>query len=292
MSMMGGTSPGMPPPGGTTEEQDAYAIIKQLLDRFDLGGLTAWAWSEILAGASTSKIQMDLYEQQAFKDRFPVIQARLDAGLPPVSPMEVVTYEDQWRQLAISAGMPPSFLGRDIAQAAMTKDISVAELQSRVNDGYVRVAQHPELAAQFDQYFGTGKGNAALASVFIDPDRALPDLERMVAEADLGASAHGYGFDLSEQTARGIFGHGVSADQGHQGFAQLDQERQLLSETIDEKNDITTEQGVEAVFGMNETSAEALRRRAAQRQSQFTGSDTAAGSEQKGITGLGSAKPT
>src|SRR5437867_2701415 len=88
---------------------DAFASLKDLLDRYGLPSLTDWAWQQLVGGKSEAEITLSLYDQPAFQQRFPAIAARRASGLNAITPAEYVSYETQARQMFQAAGFPPSF---------------------------------------------------------------------------------------------------------------------------------------------------------------------------------------
>ena len=95
-------------------QRDALARLGSLLQGYGLNGMLDWVKSKLIAGASEAEIQLEMYEQPAFKARFPVIDARRAAGLNPVSVAEVLEYETRGRELMRRAGVTQeSFIARE-----------------------------------------------------------------------------------------------------------------------------------------------------------------------------------
>lgn len=275
---------------GTDAQNDAFAILQAMLDQYGLGSLARWAWGELTAGKSPNEILLDMQQTDEFKARFPVIAERQAAGLTAVSPADVINYENSWSQMAHAAGLPAGMSDRQIAQQLMGQDVSLAEASSRINDGYLRVARAPAtVRAAFDRHFGVGQGDSALASLFIDPDLALPDLEQAVSVAEVQGSGTPLGINLDWRTAADLAARGVTQQQAQQGFSQVASLAPLYRATIDEGGDFSAEvTGVGAVFGTDTFSERALNRRAKSRQAKYAGSNDVAATNQ-GVIGLGSA---
>lgn len=282
------STPGSPQPSNPDLNRDALARLGQLLSRYGLEGMTDWVRSKLLAGASESEIQLELYDQPAFKARFPVIEARRQAGLTPVDVGDVLEFEQRGRELLRQAGITnPAFTSNEYLQGLMGRDVSVAELQGRLNDGLLRVTvAPPEVRAAFGEFFGPNS-DAAMASLFLDPDVALPELEKMAMTAYAGGIGDRFGFDIAQGIAREIADTGVSQAGIWQGYAQLDQMNPLFKETIGENRDLTAEgEGVAAVFNTQPGAASTLERRRLSRVNQLQGAGGAAATE-AGVIGLG-----
>jgi peptidoglycan hydrolase-like protein with peptidoglycan-binding domain len=271
--------------------RDALARLGQLLQQYGLGDMLDWVRSKLIAGASEAEIQLELYDQPAFKARFPVIEARRQAGLTPVTAAEVMEYETRGREILRRAGLTQDgFTNKDYLQGLMGKDVSLAEVQDRLNDGLLRVQQAPaEVRNAFGTYFGT-QGDVAMAQFFLDPERAVPELEKMASTAMVGGIGERFNVHLAQQIAREVADTGVSDAAVWQGFRQLDSISAVFQESISETNDLTAEgEGVSAIFGTRPGAERALERRVQGRVSQFQGGGGAAAGE-AGVIGLGVAE--
>lgn len=283
-------------PTGNTDGQgglnsagrDALARLSMLLSNYGLSGMEGWIKDKLVNGSSEAEITLELYEQPAFKARFPVIDARRAKGLTPVNVAQVLEYEQRGREIMRIAGLTSAqFTSSDYLQSLMGLDVSLSELSDRINEGLVRVqSAPPEVRVAFGSYFGT-TGDAALAQLFLDPNIAVPELEKMASTAVAGGVGARFGLQLAKGIAAEIADTGASDQAIWQGFAQLDTLKSLFEETISETTDLTAEnQGVKAVFNTGPDAANTLERRALTRANQFRGGGNAAASE-RGVMGLG-----
>lgn len=279
-------------PGSSPDlTRDAMARLQSVLRQYGLGDMTEWIRSKLLAGASEAEIQLELYDQPAFKARFPAIDARRQAGLSPVSPAEILDYETRGRELLRRAGLTSEqFTNSTYLQGLMVKDVSLAEVNDRVQNGLVKIQQAPaEVRNAFGSYFGTS-GDVALAQFFLDPELAVPELERMATTAFVGGVGQRFNVHLAQQIAREVADTGASDQAVWQGFRQIDQIKSLFQETLAETTDLTAEQeGVQAVFGTQPGATDTLQRRAQQRTAAFSGGGGAAATD-RGVVGLGTAQ--
>lgn len=268
--------------------RDALGRLGLLLQQYGLSGMLDWVRGKLIAGASEAEISLELYDQPAFKARFPVIEARRAAGLTPVSVAEVLEYETRGRELMRQAGLTGNqFTSSSYLQGLMGQDVSLSEVQERLQDGLLRVQNAPaEVRTVFGSYFGTN-GDAALAQLFLDPERALPELEKMAATAVAGGIGQRFGVQIAQGIAREIADTGASDAAIWQGFATLDSMRDLFRESISETQDLTVEgEGVSSVFGTQPGAQKALTNRVQQRTAAFRGGGSAASTDQ-GVVGLG-----
>lgn len=220
-----------------SNNDSAKGALEGWLDSLGLGSLSTWAWNQMIEDPSLSHEQLLLmmYERPEFQDRFEVIFEYQQAGKPPLSVAEVLAYEQSVADIFHAAGLPSSFYDdHHEIQDLMSEDISVSELADRIEQGWTAVASAPdEVKAVFDSYFGPG-GDAALASYFLDPDKALPDLLEAVATAEVGGAAAMLGFDVAKYQAAELVDFGVNFASAVQGFQDLVDLAPLFAETVGE----------------------------------------------------------
>lgn len=292
MSMTGASNAG--DPFDQFGSNDATAIIGQLLDQYGLNtpGMQQWMWDEITSGATTDQITLDLQGTNQFKQRFPGIVARQAAGLPPISPADYVSYEDQAKQLENQYGLPqgvlsnPTTIGNFIGQ-----DVSINEVQGRVQQGYnVVQSAPPEVRQAFTAMFGPN-GDGALASYFLDPKSNLTTLENQATAANISGVASMGGINVSTEDAMRLAQTGVTATQAGNAAQTLEKTAPLFNANVGETNDVTAgQQGIEAQFGLSEAATQAVLARQQARQAAFQGGGAPV-QDNNGAEGVGAARP-
>lgn len=292
-------SPPQPPPplaqptpdSLTDYQRDALSYVQNVLDEYDLGELSTWAWEQIVGGSSPEMLIQSMREQQAFKDRFSGMEIRKELGLPAISPAEYISYERYAAGLMREANMPAEFWDqRQDFALLIGNDVSLNELNSRIANSYSRVARAPQVVRDvFAEWFGPN-GPSALAAFFLDPDRAGLILDKMVTQAEIGGYGRTFGLNLSSGRAADIASRGIGAQEAQRGFQVLEPESSYFNETITESEDLTLEkEGVGATFGLEGESAAKVRRRKDERAAEFAGVG-GGGVTQQGAVGLGSAR--
>lgn len=258
----GPTSPTIPapkptPPAKTTTGTTAKAIIDALLKQYGLTSLTTWAWKELTSGVGVTEIKLLMYTTPQFKARFPGMTLRKKNGYPPISPATYIAYQTQMAQLAKQYNLPKGFLTTPtrIGQLIGT-DISAAEIEARVQQGYAVVSTAPASVRQaFAAWFGAG-GTGALASYFLTPKASTPILEQQAQAAEFGGISSQASVNLTKTQAMQLAQMGISTSAVESGVAQLAQEAPLFAGTIEGKGPSQAE-GIEAEFGL-EGSARAI----------------------------------
>ena len=273
------------------------ASAKTILNEYGLDELGPIVDSWIRGGMSIDEAMLQLRSDSTdagkiFDKRFPAIKLRRAAGLNPVSPAEYVAYERQARQVMRAAGLPQGFWdGREDFTNLLVGDVSVAELGDRISRGFAEVANAPApVRAAFGEFFGAN-GDAALASYFLDAEKALPVLQEEVRVAQVGGASKAFGFNLGKDRARQIAQTGATFDSARTAFDNIRTSDSLFTESISEQQDLTMEQqGIDAAFALDQGEArKALSRRLEERVAKGAGTGGAAAT-QTGAFGLGSAR--
>jgi hypothetical protein len=287
LPIIDGSNPVVPPPVEPTIDSSALAYLRGLLESWGLGSLTDWAYGLLVDDRSADEIVQQLRDRQEYKDRFKAIIQRRDAGLPAISEAEVLDYERTARGMFRAAGLPDGFYDSpDDYTALLVADVSASELQTRIQDGFVRVANaDPSIRAYFAEAFGAD-GDGALAAAFLDPGRALPLLQRQVAAAELGGLGANFGFEIGTGRAlETVTRTGpMSQDQIAGGFQRLAQVRPVFQETLSERDDYTAA-GEGLDFAFDTGSAERIRGRIQQRLAVLGGGSGRVAQGQRGLLG-------
>lgn len=283
-----------PDPAVEQTRRDALVSLKQGLADWgfstsDQGTLTDWMWDELVNGRSQPEISQDLYQRPEFNSRFPAIKERQASGLPPISPQQYVTLEQNFQQIASATSLPPGFWdSKDDFHHLIANDWNPQEFKDVITQGYEKVnSQAPPAVRQwFSDTYGVA-GDSNLAALFIDADRAgISMLQQHAAAAQVGGLARGYGFSIGARAAEDLTGLGLSEYRLNTGLGQAQGTRPLLQGTVGEGTSFTDEQAVNAAFGQDGAAAQALRARQQGRIAEFAGGGgSILGS--KGFAGLG-----
>lgn len=281
-------SPASNPSTFTPYQQDSLAYLKSVLDYYDLGSLSQWAWNQLVAGNSPDQIMQELRQTPEFKRRFPAIEQRRAAGLSPMSVDEILAYEKQARWVMHSAGLPLGFYdSRESLQSFIAKDVSLSELSQRI-----------QLAAQ--DYFSTdttlrdelgriyGLTPGQHLAYILDSKTALPLIQRQWLSASLSAAAVNTGYGgLTQSEAESLSGIGVTREQAAQGFNTLQSQRGLFTPLPGESAPtIAREDQFAAAFFDDADAQLRIRRRQRERVGVFQAGGQFA-SSQTGISGIG-----
>lgn len=269
----------------TSAYDSGYAFLQSL--GLDTPGLKTLLTNSVQNNVSTDDFSQQVQLSDDFKTRFPGIALARKNGFTAPSPATYIQYEGTLKTLEQTSGLPTGFLDNpDTVTRMIGGGVSAAEVQSRINDGYVKVSQAPDDVKQtLYQYYGLTPGT--LAAHFLNEDSAA--VQREVATASIGTEAARAGFGgISQQEASTLQGGGLTDAGAAQGFGKLAQERQLMDALPGEQGigTITRAQQEASLLAPGGDTEQELQRRAALRRAQFAGGGGFA-SDQTGVTGLG-----
>ena len=253
---------------------DAFAQLQVLLNRYGLGKLEANVRDLIARGITDGEaILFQLRDTEDFRTRFKANAARAKAGLPELDPATYIGLEEQYRETLRRNLGPEMFDVYDDPEdfrKLIEGDVSPAELQERVNEGYRLVADaDPEVKRQMQTLYNVNEQQ--LVGYFLDPAKATPVLTRQAQAAKVAARAREQaGFQLGATTAEDLIARGYTPSQAQQVFQEVGQLAGLYSEMTGEQM-LSQEQKVGAAFGFDVQAQQEIERRARQRVAEFQG---------------------
>lgn len=207
----------------TGEQRDAYAALTNLFNRYGLSTLAPKIFDYLKNGFSADTISILLQDTPEYKQRFAGNEIRRQKGLPVLSPAEYLSTEASYRQLMRQSGLPEGFYDQPSDFTSyIGKDVSPTELKSRVDLAtQASVLARPEMFQALKTMYGLDQGT--IAAYIIDPERALPYVQKQVAAAQIGAEALRQGLQVSGK-AEDYAVAGVSQTQANQAYGQIAQQ--------------------------------------------------------------------
>ena len=275
---------------GTTSggSGSAAAVIKNVLDGYGLGELAQWAWKRYLAGDSTAEIMLKLREQPAYIERFPAM-AELGKKGRALSEGQYIEYERAVARSAANFGIPDGiYTSRQAIANLMLKDWSPVEIDAQMRHVAGVIYGQPAIRQAFARFYGADGDGAAIA-FFLDPDYAIPELERKYQAVQIAGNAMANGLDISRRDAERIaqIANPTDAEAQRAGVIAGTQ-RELFSNLIGEVGGPDAATGIGAVLGVSAADVDKVEGRRAERKAAYAeGGTYAAGAS--GVAGLGSA---
>jgi hypothetical protein len=161
---------------------------------------------------------------------------RIAKGLSPLSPAEYIATENSYATIAKAAGLPAGFLDNKIKFGNLIgNDIAPTELQDRVNVAAKSISnQDPFYTQTLQNYYGLNPGD--MIAHALDPNAALPLLQRQAAAATFGAAGARQNVNVDQATANQYAVLGITQNQAEQGFQNI-------------ASALPTEQKLAAIYG-------------------------------------------
>lgn len=177
-------------------QQNAYTYLQQLFESYGLGTLAPRILDMVQKGMDEASVSIGLQDTPEYKDRFKANDARRRAGLPVLSPAEYLSTERSYRNIMESAGMPPGFYDQhDDFSKWLEGDVSPKEIQDRVNLATEKANSLDDATKDaFWRYHNVGPTD--IAAFFLDQNRALPQLQKISKQVDVGAAAERQGLNV------------------------------------------------------------------------------------------------
>lgn len=203
---------------------DAWEMLNFYLRDWGLESLSGDAREMLIEGDSLDVITLKLAETDAYKQRFKANDARRSKGLRVLSPAEYIEVERQYRDIMRRNGLPQGFYDQlDDFTRFMENDISPQELNDRASAAATNwIHAAPEIQQQWERLYGLTPSMAVAA--MLDPDRAMPLLERQINTTQIAAEAQRAFRDigrLSQGRAEELAALGVEAEDARAAFGEL-----------------------------------------------------------------------
>ena len=267
-----------------SQAQDS--LIQQLTGIFSTYGLSSlYSTIEnyVRRGYSGDAIAVLLRQTPEYKERFPAMEALAAKGRA-LSEAEYIAFESKASSLERAYGLPTGMLGKDAITTLLTNEVSGQELEDRVvmaAAGAFQTSQ--EVKDTFAQYYGIGSGG--LTAYFLDPEKALPLLERQYVSSQIGAEAAMQDVTVQAMTAERLYEQGISREEARQGFGQVAR----MGVFTQGRGDVVTQEDlISGTFEQNTEAQRAIERAQRARTGQFQQGGGFA-TTQQGVAGLGSA---
>lgn len=251
------------------------------LKKYGLESLTEWASNALIQGKSEDEIMLDLYEQQAFRNRFAGMFAREAAGYPPVSIDQYLEYEDMASSLGTTWGMT---LSKQEVDNLIANNVSARELEQRFTIAATAVYEDDSFVRDsLTRLFGVNQEN--LMRYWMDPKTTLGTLQQQYKMGELAGAAMRTGFgQITASQALRLQGAGVTEEAAVGGFGDLRRSMELFT-PLDEGEDVID---VDTQIGLLAGDADAMaqvEKRQARRKAEFEGSGGYATSQEGFSTG-------
>ena len=198
------------------------SIGKIVSDRFTQYGLASLGVKVLeLArkGYTESTITLELQNTDEYKTRFSANAERVKKNLTVLSPAEYLSVEDGYRQTLRAYGLT-QFDNDAYVRQFIANDISPSELSTRVVTAVQRVQNaDPLIARTLRDYYGIG--DLDMVAYVLDPNQKLPQIQRQVAAAEIGAAARVQGLQAGVSVSEQLAAQGITQAEAQKGYATI-----------------------------------------------------------------------
>jgi len=256
--------------------------LRGIMDTFGLTSLMGKIQGFVTSGLDGDAVLAMIRDTPEYKDRFPAMAAMMTKNRA-ITEAEYIDFERNAAQLERSYGLPAGMLGRDTVTNLLSNEVSAKELEQRVTLAAAGAFQTtPEMRDTFNRFYGISGGG--LTAYFLDPDKALPLLNKQYAASQIGAEAQRNQFQIAASTAEQFTELGVTEEQARSGFGVAANQRGLMQGRGDTA---TQDELVSGNVAQNQEGLKAIERAQKSRTGRFEGGG-AFTSGAGGVSGLGS----
>lgn len=199
---------------------NVVTVLNGVMNEYGLGDLMGQITQWVQSGLDGDAVMAQVRESEAYARRFPAMRA-LRAKGRTIDEASYIEFERRSAQLERSYGLPAGMLDQATVTRLLENEVSLNELEERVTMAAVGAySTSDEIKRQFENFYGIGPGG--LTAYFLDPERAMPLLNKQYASAQIGAEAQMQGvMGVGRETAEELTGLGVTAEAARQGFGRV-----------------------------------------------------------------------
>ena len=197
----------------------AQGIIADSLKNYGMQGLADWAWAKYLDGESMDQIVMEMRKTPEYQAKYPAMEELAKQG-KAISETTYNEYVDYVTQASRNYGVPVEMYATPQGIAKMLiNGVSKAEADERFQMASVGAISAPdEVKRAYSEMYGLKGGD--LIATYLDPEKALPILQRQAAAAQIGGAAYRENMVASIPEAERLAAQGVTYDQAVAGYGK------------------------------------------------------------------------
>ena len=264
------------PKGPTAQDRaNASEFLKDLLNRFGLGGLAGDVDGLIQKwGVNSDVIAIKLKDTTAYRERFKGNLARVNNGLNMLTEAEYLATEDAIATRMRMRGMSAGFMSRDYIANLISQDVSASEVDARLEQAQ-RVVDNadPGVINSLRRLYGATIGD--LYGYVLDADTAIGDIEKEVSAGITARVAEQSGLEigrgLSEQIGQMTGGNEQALRPVLSRAGSLAQSTRRLA-ALEGVDGLDDEDVIEGELGYNAESRDKVRKLQSRERARFSGS--------------------
>jgi hypothetical protein len=275
------------PPPAPARDTSAVEAIKAGLREYGLDSLAGAVWQQWLDGVPVEQIVAGIPDTAEYKARFPGLDQMRKEGRG-ISEDQWVLWERTARQIMRAHGLPASFYDepKDFAKW-IDGGTDVQELETRIGKAQAIAVDLPQSVRDAAVAEGINLGD--LTALWLDPDVAVPAIERKVRQLTVQGAAKDSGWgSITADQATELSAEGMDYGTARSAFTQATALTPMVARQLGDTTDLSRDDIASAVVGNQADAKRKVQKRAESRQAQGVQGGGYAGSS-GGVSGLGSA---
>ncbi len=210
-------------------KRTAQQEFRATLAEFGLGDLADTVDELIRNDYTVSQIKFELPKTNAYKQRFPGMEALRAAG-QAVSEATYISMEKGYLQTLAAYGLETEVLGtRKELGTYIANLVSPREFEERVNLAATRVKDNPDVIAQFKTFYPE-VDNSALTAYLLNPTKGMDVIKKQVRLAEIGAAGLAAGFKTAVSMPVAEELRGAVGEQDYQTIQQSFEQAKYLAD--------------------------------------------------------------
>ena len=191
---------------------EAIGTMNILLQENDLGALAARANDMLYQGKSYKEVYASIINTQEYADRFPGMSELRKKGIAITEAKyneQMNTYSNVFKRAGLD-NYADFKANKNTYANFLINDVSPDELKTRVNTATSFVNNADQTATKmFQDYYGISKKD--LVAYYLDPSKAVEQLQSKAEAAKIGAVGAGSGLDIGSQYAESLASRAASS---------------------------------------------------------------------------------
>jgi len=249
----------------TTRQNNAIQVVQALLAQYNLSSLYNTVVNYVKSGYDPEAISVLIRTTPEYQQRFPAMAALSSKGRA-ISEADYINFEQQASGLERRYGLPEGMLMGNVTEL-LTNEVSATELNDRVVLASAASIQAPqEIKDTFKNYYGIDSGG--MTAYFLDPDKAIPLLEKQFASSVIGSEATRQGVGIDVYGAENLQSLGITQDQARSGFGTVAASKGLTAGAGDT---VSQQELVAGTLGKDQAAQQNIERAASSRVGRFQG---------------------
>ena len=212
-----------------SQRRSAFQILKEEFDRYGLGQLVGDVENLLIQGTPPAEFAFSLRQTPTYQARFAANPQRIKKGLRALDEASYIALEDQYQDVMRRYGLPETYyqrneIGTQLAfEKLIAADVSNVELERRIQNTQARIFDaNPEVMTAMRQFYPNITSGEILAYA-LDPETALPQLERKIAAAEIGGAALQAGLTTGLTRAEELAAAGITKAAAQEQYGKIAQ---------------------------------------------------------------------